>query len=388
MKQVLRKNIVKANKLDTSEPIYTLIVDGNNLLKVSSADKKINDAGQDYGAVCQFFNQMRKMLEKKDFNFVYVIWDGDYSGQLRYDIYPDYKANRDKTYKDQEPDNEYDRKIRAYCKKVLAYSKAHRKPTKRDETEEESLERQKLIIRAILDELFVRQAFYDNVEGDDLIAYYVQNKKPEEKIVIMSGDRDIMQLLSDDVCVYVPTMKKFITPELHRQLIGYTHKNVVLKKVFCGDNSDNIRGIKGLGETTFFKLFPDAVDKPLTIEDIIGRAAVINEERAASKKKPLKAVENIINKVSDGCQGDHIYEINQRIIDLSQPLLTDEAREGMDALMHAPIDPEGREYRNVYEIVSNNHMHVLMDERRFGGLFSIFERLIMNEKKYFEKNTT
>jgi hypothetical protein len=60
----------------------------------------------------------------------------------------------------------------------------------------------------------------------------------------------------------------------------------------------------------------------------------------------------------------------------------------MDALMHAPIDPEGREYRNVYEIVSNNHMHVLMDERRFGGLFSIFERLIMNEKKYFEKNTS
>lgn len=374
--------------MDTSEPIYTLIVDGNNLLKVSSVDKKINDVGQDYGAVCQFFNQMRKMLEKKDFNFAYVIWDGDYSGQLRYDIYPDYKANRDKTYKDQEPDNEYDRKIRAYCKKVLAYSNAHRKPTKRNETEEESLERQKLIIRAILDELFVRQAFYDNVEGDDLIAYYVQNKKPEEKIVIMSGDRDIMQLLSDDVCVYVPTMKKFITPELHRQLIGYTYKNVVLKKVFCGDNSDNIRGIKGLGETTFFKLFPDAVDKPLTIEDIIGRATVINEERAASKKKPLKAVENIINKVSDGCQGDHIYEINQRIIDLSQPLLTDEAREGMDSLMHAPIDPEGREYRNVYEIVSNNHMHVLMDERRFSGLFSIFERLIMNEKKYFEKNTT
>jgi hypothetical protein len=69
-------------------------------------------------------------------------------------------------------------------------------------------------------------------------------------------------------------------------------------------------------------------------------------------------------------------------------LLTDEAREGMDSLMHAPIDPDGREYRNVYEIVSNNHMHVLMDERRFSGLFSIFERLIMNEKKYFEKNTT
>lgn len=386
MKQVIKKRVVEANAIDTSEPIYTLIVDGNNLLKISLVDKRMNDVGQDYGATIQFFWQLKKMLEKKDFNFVYVMWDGDGSGQLRYNIYPDYKANRDKHYKDSEPLSDYDRQIQAYCKKVLAYSRTHRKPVKRDETEEESFNRQQMIIKAILDELFVRQMSCENVEGDDLIAYYVNHKKPEEKIVIMSGDRDLTQLIADDVCVYIPTMKKFVTPQNHVELIGYTHENVLLKKIMCGDASDNIKGIKGLGETTFFKLFPDAKSTPMTVDDIIKGASLMIEERKNNKKKPLKVTENIVGKVTDGCQGEYIYEINQRIINLKKPLLTKEAEDELSALMYAPLDPEGRDYRNIYKIVNGNHMHYLSDENKFSALFSVFERLIMNEKKFYEKN--
>lgn len=387
MKQVIKKKVIQANNINTVEPIYTLLVDGNNLLKISLVDKRTNDAGQEYGAVIQFITQLRKMLEKKDFNFVYVFWDGDGSGQLRYNLYPEYKANRDKHYKDNSVGlSDYEKKIQAYCKKVLAYSRNNRKPVKRSETEEEIFNRQRALIRGILDELFVRQAFFDDVEGDDLIAYYVQHKKQEEKIVIMSGDRDITQLIAEDVCVYIPTLKKFVTPNNHIELMGYTHENVLLKKIFCGDVSDNIKGIKGLGDTTFFKMFPEAVTTPLTVEDICQKAQQLIDERKNEKKKPLKVQENIINKVTDGCQGEMIYEINDKIINLKNPLLTKEAISEMNDLMYSPIDPEGRSYANIYKIAQSNHMHYLDDENKFSYLFAIFERLILNEKKFYEKN--
>ena len=61
-------------------------------------------------------------------------------------------------------------------------------------------------------------------------------------------------------------------------------------------------------------------------------------------------MENIINKVTLGSQGENIYDINKKIIDLSEPLLTKEAKDDMDSLIHAPLDPSGREIKNVYNI--------------------------------------
>ena len=51
--------------------------------------------------------------------------------------------------------------------------------------------------------------------------------------------------------------------------------------------------------------------------------------------------------------------------------------------MYAPIDPEGRDIKNVYGIIQENGMNDLLDESKFGSLFGAFERIITNEKKYF-----
>ena len=53
----------------------------------------------------------------------------------------------------------------------------------------------------------------------------------------------------------------------------------------CGDVSDNIKGIKGLGEKTFFELFPEAKNTKLTIDDIIEKSKKLVEERIKNKKK-------------------------------------------------------------------------------------------------------
>ena len=383
MKQVIKKVIKETKNINNEQLIYTLLVDGNNLMKIASVDKRMNSKGEEYGIIFQFLLQMSKLLSRKDYNFVYVMFDGEKSGQLRYQYYQDYKANRDKNYELSDSKSEYDKQIDAYVKKVLEYSKnKHKKETVRGETEEECFERQRELLSACLEELFVRQVRCDEVEGDDLIAYYVKNKKPNERIVIVSGDRDLTQLINDEVCIYIPSLKKYITPQNHIQELGYTHENVLIKKILCGDTSDNIKGIKGMGETTFFNLFPDAKTKKYTLDDIFVETQKLIENRAKEKKKPLQVTENILNRVTIGSQGKDIYEINNKIINLNEPLLTKEAIEELDNIMYAPLDPEGRDLKNLYNIIIENEMNDMLDEKKFGNIFSAFYKLIEIEKKY------
>lgn len=386
MKQVIKKTIKEAKNINDEPLIYTLLVDGNNLMKISSVDKRMNGKGEEYGIVFQFLWQLHKLLQVKDYNFVYVMLDGEKSGQLRYNFYQDYKANRDKNYELSGSKSEYDKQIDAYVKKVLDYSRNKHKQqeTVRGETEEESFERQKLILKQILEELFVRVCEYDEVEGDDLIAHYIKNKKSNERVVIVSGDRDLTQLINDEVCVYIPSLKKYISPKNHIQELGYTHENVLIKKILCGDSSDNIKGIKGMGDKTFFSLFPDAKTKKYTLDDIFVETKKNIEERLKNKQKPLQVTENILNKVTLGSQGDKIYEINEKIINLSNPLLTKEAKEELDNIMYAPLDPEGRDLKNIYQIIQENEMNDMLDEKKFGNLFAAFYKLIDTEKKYFK----
>lgn len=382
MKQAIRKNIKETHNIEPEKSIYTLIIDMNNVMKISiSADKHVGLNGLEYGLIFQSLIQIKKMLSYKNFDYVYAFYDGYQSGILRYELYHPYKANRDKNY----TNNEYEAQMKAFCQKVINYSKAKRKSLKTEENDEnESFLRQRDILFRILEELFVRQVICDNVEGDDLIAYYVCNKKENEKIVIYSGDRDLTQLISEDVTVYVPTLKKFITPSNHTQLIGYYYKNVLLKKILCGDTSDNIKGIKGLGENTLFKIFPEFLNEEVFLDNVIDKSRQINEDRKKNKQKPLKVLDNIINHVTDGEQGDKIYEINEKIISLKKPLLTQEAIEEMNNIMYAPIDPEGREYKNVYKIINEEKMTELMDENKFASFFASFNPLIETEKKRFK----
>ena len=376
------KQITRHNKKD--ESFYSVIVDGNNLLKISLVDKTMNSKGEEYGAVMSFLRMLGNILNKKDFNYCIVCFDGVGSGVLRWEYYKDYKANRDKNYSLHDPNmSDYDRKILEYQNKVLSYSRKMKITTK--DNDDDAFEREKSIINAILEELCVRQYEYENVEGDDIIAYYVKNKKPNEKVVIVSSDKDLTQLISDTVIVYNPRLRDFITKDNSVDKIGITHENVVLEKILCGDSSDNIKGVKGMGETTLLKLFPQIKDTKTDLKAIIERSKELLEERKANKKKPLKSLENIVNGVTDGCQGDKLYEINQKIIDLSEPLLTDEARETLTDELYGIMDTSDRDIKNVYKLVNEFDLTELTNEDKFSNLFSPFGRIIMMENKRFKK---
>ena len=79
------------------QPFNTLLIDGSNILELSSlGDNTVSSSGKPIGGVFQFILQLKMLLQKGNFRYVYVFWDGKNSGQLRANEYFFYKANRDK----------------------------------------------------------------------------------------------------------------------------------------------------------------------------------------------------------------------------------------------------------------------------------------------------
>lgn len=384
MSQPIPKKVKENNPNLGVKTFNTLLVDGSNILELSSlGDKTISSNGKQVGGIQQFLLQIKILMMKANFRYVYVFWDGDNSGYYRYLVNEQYKSNRDKNFIVDDGLSDYMKEFNANIKRMQNYifNKKNKEKTDQQKKDKEIFYEQREIIMSCLEELFVRQVVCDKVEADDLIGYYVKNKKPNERIVIMSNDRDLTQLIADDVIIYIQSTKKFINKKNHTEEMGYYYENVLLKKMICGDASDSIKGIKGVGEITLFKNFPQLKERKVELEEIIDGARKINEERAKLKQKPLKWAKNIVEGITEGAQGDRIYEINKKIIDLKNPLMTDEAKEIMDSMMYAPIDPEGRSYDNLYKILCDAGVDDLKDPTRFSNFFIEYAYLIDKEKK-------
>lgn len=383
MTQPIPKKIKELKPEFAETTFYTLLIDGSNLLEVSSlGDKTLSSNGKPIGGIFQMLLQIRLLLKKGNFRYVYVFWDSERSGQLKYNINKQYKANRDKEFEDENL-SDYMKEVNRKVANMYSYFKNKQNPEKLAEKQKQKdiFYWQRDIVMEIFEELFIRQIESDKIEADDFIGYYVTHKKPNEKVIIVSNDRDLTQLIDDDIAIYVQSLKQFVTPKNHTQLMGYNYNNVVLKKMICGDASDNIKGIKGVGEKTLLTNFSEIKERKVTLEEVIDKAKKINEERLKNKKKPLQWAENIVNRVTDGCQGTEIYEINEKIIDLKHPLMTEEAINDIENLMYAPLDPTDRNMENLYNIIVKYDIDMLKDSNTFANFFGDFGNLIEKERK-------
>lgn len=331
--------------------INILLVDGNALFKRSILGAKdvYNQNQEHIGGIYQFITVLRKLLDDDLYHKAFVFWDGELSGQMRYNIYHDYKSNRNKDY----------------------INGTH--PI------EESELSQKLQIKRYLEELFIRQFEDKIVESDDLIAYVCNNKKPNEKITICTSDRDLCQLINENVRIYMCDLKQYVTLENYNQFFKHHQSNAALVKIFCGDNSDCIKGVKRLGEDTLIKHFPEITEHQVNIGDIIVRAAELQAERVNNKQKPLQIFDNIVMAITDGIQGDKLYEINERLVNLKKPMITESVVNELKQLIELPIDPEGRDIKNAYQLMKEDGMDREINNYSI-EYFMPFKRLIEREK--------
>ena len=392
MAQPVRKKISEAYGEEIGrKPVFTLLVDGSSLLKVSMRDETVGANGEHVGGIFQFLLQLKKLIVQREWDYVYCFFDDKFSGILRYKIYPEYKANRDKHYEDYGKDEElsdYMKEFNAKVEKMSRYFKKKKyeedvkagREVAREELDDANFRREREHIFHYLNELFIRWEIDDKgTEADDLIAYYIKNKLPEEKCVIVSTDMDLTQLLSDDVYIYNPHLHKNVTNRNFKREFGYPHENVVTKKILCGDSSDNISNISLLSEKKLFETVPEMLERAVTVEEVIERAKELIKERVDAKKKPLKVHENIVNGEANKKYDGDFYDINRRLVDLSEPLLTEQAKEDMDAMMHTPMDPDGRSFENIYTLVREDGIEKLYNESSFAQFFSSFKPFIGRE---------
>lgn len=395
MSQPIRKSVIEKKPELENKPFYSLLIDGNNMLRRCFIDDKLNTEGIHYGAIFQVLLQIRMMLQKTTFDYVYIFFDGHKSGLLRYQLYNGYKANReDKDYASmlyEDGLSDYGKAFNAKVKKMQDYLFNKDKP-KKEKTDaqkfiDENFSRERDILLKYFNELYIRWVFDDDEESeaDDYIAYYVLNKKPEEKIVIMSSDHDLTQLISDTVCIYDHMAKKFITKQNMSTLRDVIPDNVCIEKVFCGDNSDNIKNIEGVSTKRLHELMPELKQRPVTINEVKEKAQKCIDERILNKKKPLKWHENIVNGITKGNYDGDFYEINEKIINLKKPMITEKAKDELDNMMYNVQDPEGRSFGNLYQYIVEDDITELRDENKFATFFEPFKSLSEKEIARYKK---
>ena len=234
--------------------------------------------------------------------------------------------------------------------------KENRRQRIRTDKEKESYTRQRRRVQQYLEELYVRQGEFEFCETDDCIAYYSQQSN--ENTIVYSSDGDLAQLVSDTTKVYNPSHRKLYG---QNDIILYEHQeihiqNVKIVKIVCGDRSDNIAGIKNMGIKKFIKLFPELKDTPLGIEYVIEKCNKLFEE-----DKYNNTVKNLLTGVTKyGVFGEEFFNLNESIVSLDQPFLTDVARETITDLIHEKLDPEGRSYKNTMKMMMEDGIFTVL----------------------------
>ena len=127
----MKQPVPSKHKDKVHNTFNTLLIDGSNLLEVSSrGDDRLSGTGKPTGGIFQFFLQLKMLLRKGNFRYVYVFWDGNQSGLLRYKLNSDYKANRDKEFEDEEELSDYMKAVNAKINGMKQYFSKKEDPAK------------------------------------------------------------------------------------------------------------------------------------------------------------------------------------------------------------------------------------------------------------------
>ena len=274
-----------------------LILDGLNLFFRNFAMMNmVNPDGVHIGGLGGFFRSLGAMIRQTNPTSVYVVFDGAGSTTNRKNLLSEYKGTRN-------------------LQRVTNWEAF-------DNLEEEHDSKIDQIVRIIqyLKLLPVKTTILDKVEADDIIAVLAEKlvEKHNSTCFIVSSDKDFLQLVTDKIIVYRPMEKEYYTPKVVEEKFGLKPSNFILHKVLLGDNSDNIRGVKGLGAKGIFKKFPELKTHDLTLDDIF--------DISARKFKDHVVYSRIVQEQAR-------IETNYKVMDLSVPMIDDRGKEHIGDLI-------------------------------------------------------
>ena len=231
-----------------SDGVYTNAVNGYCALLMKMIDRARDDGAYDYMAV--IFDASRK-------NF-------------RNDIYPEYKANRD--------------------------------------APPEELRPQFALIREATVAFGLPSIELEGYEADDLIATYAREAEAQGiETVVVSSDKDLMQLVREHVYMFDPMKDQVIGPDEVMAKFGVTPDKVVDVQSLAGDSTDNVPGVPGIGVKTAALLLDEYGD----LDTLLERAGEIKQNKRREnliEYADLARVSRELVRLKDDVETDHKIE--------------------------------------------------------------------------------
>jgi 5'-3' exonuclease len=271
-----------------------IVIDGSNLLWrthwiAETRQKLVNSKGIWTGPIYMFLKSVKGLQEKFKPNSTYVTWDK----KLKYPSTNFRKELAPETYKQN-----------------------------RDDDKSKQIHEQHDELSKWLTVLGVKQIYPGVLEADDIISWLVREKLTTS--VIISVDKDLLQLIDDNIHYYNPIKKKLITPLNFVEEVGVEINEYNNYKALLGDKSDNVEGIQGYGVQKSAKLCKEGYegivqklseedkqkfDKNLTLTNLYG--SYLKEEGEAELYQEQHEKEQFIKadmkKFEEMCQEAEFY---------------------------------------------------------------------------------
>jgi DNA polymerase-1 len=207
-----------------------LVVDGSNMLwrtywVAETRQRLVNSKGIWTGPIYMFLKSVKSLQEKFKPASTWVTWDKKLhypSTNFRKELAPEtYKQNR-------------------------------------DDDKSKLIHEQHDELSKWLTILGIKQIYPGVLEADDIISWLVREKLTTS--IIVSVDKDLLQLVDDNIHYYNPIKKKLITPQNFVEEVGVEINEYNNYKALLGDKSDNVEGIQGYGVQKSAKLCKEGYD--------------------------------------------------------------------------------------------------------------------------------
>ena len=211
-----------------------LVIDALNLfIRNWVINPSMPTNGNPIGGTVGFLNSIRKMVNDFNPEEMIICWDGAGGSQKRRTVIKEYKEGRKPIRKNYE---------------VAGMDK---------QSENENKYWQQEVLMEMLNEMPIIQLMLERTEADDIIAYVTKSPKYKGwQKVIISSDKDFIQLLDDETVLYRPIAKKAMNKKSVIEEFGISPQNFAIARAMAGDKSDNLEGIRGAGLKTISKRLP------------------------------------------------------------------------------------------------------------------------------------
>ena len=271
-----------------------LVIDALNMfLRAFIVDPSLSNHGQPIGGIKGSIKILQKLVRMTKPNEIVICWDGPNGSQKRKSLNSGYKEGR----------------------KPLRLNRSVHNLTENEELQNKVW--QQMQVFEYLNQMPIIQLILERVEADDIISYVCNSRHYDGwQKVIVSNDKDFLQLCDDETVVYRPTTDKIETKNTVIESLGVHPTNMALARAMDGDASDNLPGVSRVGMKTIATKLPFMKeDRTVTIDELLDYCESIDSK--------LKVYKNI-------AESKILIEHNYQMMQLYSPLISVQGKQVID----------------------------------------------------------